>query len=227
MDSPDFRHRKMSDLSDQDIPDKNLFMMCEQLNFSALRELPEPYYVRNCREDELDIWKAMPFDDPVQAKEYHQYMTDFFSTVYADKEELFYEKCLFVCDENDRPIGTAFIWKVYDAFNTVHWLKVVKGYEDKGIGRALLSIIMKELKEEDYPVYLHTQPGSYRAIKLYADFGFKLLSDPIIGPRSNDLEECLPILEKYMKPEDFNRLQIVQAPTYFLKKLETVTENEF
>jgi hypothetical protein len=106
-------------------------------------------------------------------------------------------------------------------------LKVLKGYEDKVIGRALLSIIMKELKEEDYPVYLHTQPGSYRAIKLYSDFGFKLLSDPIIGPRSNDLQECLPILERFMKKKDFNRLQIVKAPAYFLKKLETVTDNQF
>jgi GNAT superfamily N-acetyltransferase len=217
----------MNNLPEQDIPDKNIFMMCDLLNRSALRELPDPFYVRNCRKDELDIWKAMPFDDPLEAEAYHQFMTEFFATVYESKEYLFYEKCLFVCDENYKPIGTAFIWKAYDAFNTVHWLKVLKGYEDKVIGRALLSIIMKELKEEDYPVYLHTQPGSYRAIKLYSDFGFKLLSDPIIGPRSNDLQECLPILERFMKKKDFNRLQIVKAPAYFLKKLETVTDNQF
>ena len=217
----------MSKFTEQDIPDKNLFMMCDQLNWNASRELPDGYHVRNCRKDEIDIWKAMPFDNPLEAKAYHPFMTEFFATVYADKGTLFYNKCLFVCDENDKPLGTAFIWKAYDEFNTVHWLKVLKGYEGKGIGRALLSIIMQELKEEDYPVYLHTQPGSYRAIKLYSDFGFKLLSDPMIGPRRNDLEECLPILERFMKNEDFKRLQIVEAPSYFLKKLESVTENQF
>ena len=30
---------------------------------------------------------------------------------------------------------------------------------------------------------LHTHPSSYRAIKLYSDMGFKLLTDPIIGTR--------------------------------------------
>ena len=217
----------MNQQIEQGIPDKNLFMMCSQLNKGALRTLPEGYHVRNCREDELDLWKAMPFDDPLDAKKYHGFMTTFFDSVYADKGNLFYEKCLFVCDEKDRPIGTAFIWKAYDAFNTVHWLKVLNGYEGQGIGRSILSIIMNDLEEEDYPVYLHTQPESYRAIKLYADFGFKLLTDPIIGPRSNDLEECLPYLEKYMKNEDFKRLQFVEAPTDFLRKMETVTDNQF
>ena len=154
-------------------------------------------------------------------------MTDYFIKVYANKGNLFYEKCLFVCDNNDKPIATAFIWKAYDEINTIHWLKVLKEYEGKGIGRALLSIIMKELKEKDYPVYLHTQPSSYRAIKLYSDFGFNLLSDPIIGIRKNDLEECWPILEKQMTNEDFKKIQTINAPKYFLKKLETVRDNQF
>ena len=217
----------MSNLAEQNIPDKNIFMMCEQLNIHALRELPDLYHVRNCRKDELDIWLDMPFDDPIEAKVHRQFMTDFFASVYSGKGDLFYEKCLFVCDVNDKPIATAFIWKAYDKINTVHWVKVLKGYENQGIGRALLSIILKELKEEDYPVYLHTQPESFRAIKLYSDFGFKLLSDPIIGPRMNDLEECLPILEKHMKREDFNKLHIVKAPNYFLNILETVKDNQF
>lgn len=211
----------------EEIPDKNIFMMCEKLNMNALSILSNKYHTRTCGKDELDIWKAFPFDDPQTAKEYHGFMTDFFNQVYANQENLFYEKCLFVCDKKDMPIATAFIWKVYDEFNTVHWYKVLKAYEGKGIGRALLSIIMKELKEDDYPVYLHTQPASYRAIKLYSDFGFKLLSDPIIGGRTNDLEECLPILEKYMPKNDFNKLQITNAPINFIKKLEAVKESHF
>ena len=217
----------MSYQGEKGIPDINLFMMCERLDSNALSELSADYHIRNCRKDELDIWKEMPFDDPMEAKEYGGFMADYFSTVYAAKGDLFYEKCLFVCDNNDSPIATAFIWKAYEKINTVHWVKVLKEYEGKGIGRALLSILMKDLKEEDYPVYLHTQPSSYRAIKLYSDFGFSLLSDPYIGPRKNDLEECRQILKRCMPDEYFNRLQISEAPTYFLKVLEKAKEDQF
>ena len=42
---------------EKDIPDLNIFMMCEKLNEDALREIPEGYHIRNIRKDELDIWK--------------------------------------------------------------------------------------------------------------------------------------------------------------------------
>lgn len=217
----------MSNLSVESIPDKNLFMMCSKLNRSALSQLADSYRVRHCRKDELDLWKDMHFDDPAEAKANRQYMTDFFVSVYAPVGDLFYEKCLFVCDSHDKPIATAFIWKAYDEFNTVHWVKVLKEFEGRGIGRALLSIIMQELKPNDYPVYLHTQPSSYRAIKLYADFGFTLLTDPVIGSRKNHLEECLPILQRYMPKEDFENLEFEAAPAGFLEKLKTVKDNHF
>ena len=51
-------------------------------------------------------------------------------------------------------------------------------YEGKGIGRALLSYVMQSLPQNEYPVFLHTHPASFRAIKLYSDMGFKLLTDP-------------------------------------------------
>jgi GNAT superfamily N-acetyltransferase len=179
--------------------------------------MPEDYYVRNCQQSELEIWKAIHFDDASAAEKYHDYMTSFFGDVYADFGNLFFKKCLFVCDKNDLPVGTCFIWRAYNKINTVHWFKVVREYEGKGIGRALLTAVMQGLKEEDYPVYLHTQPSSFRAIKLYSDFGFSLLSDPVIGNRQNDLEESMPILQKYMPAEDYMKLRITRAPENFLE----------
>lgn len=130
--------------------DLNLFMMCEKLNAEALSELPPGYHPRNCRRDELDRWKAILADDPdpEQAKESSDYLDHYFMKVYGAKKDLFFQKCHFVCDVNDIPVGTCFIWKAYGRINTLHWLKVVKNSEGKGIGRALLSIVMKELKEK-------------------------------------------------------------------------------
>lgn len=209
------------------IPDLNIFMMCKSLNPLAVREMPQKFHIRTCRKSELELWKAIHFDDPQTASDYHDFMTNYFDDVYADAGDLFFEKCLFVCDYDDKPIGTCFIWKAYNKFNTVHWFKVLKQYEGNGIGRALLSVVMQDLNHEDFPVYLHTQPSSYRAIKLYADFGFTLLSDPVIGSRQNDIEACLPILEKYMPQEDYMKLQIFEAPKDFLEAVNSSHINQF
>jgi ribosomal protein S18 acetylase RimI-like enzyme len=206
---------------------KNLFMMCDKLDRSALRELPQGFHARTCRKDELDRWKRIHFDTPEDANEYYSFMTDFYNAVYAPQGDLFYEKCLFVCDENDVPVGTCFVWKAYGTVNTIHWFKVVKQYEGLGIGRALLSLVMRDLQASDYPVFLHTQPGSYRAIKLYSDFGFAFLSDPVIGNRENHLEESLPFLQSVMPPAAFQRLRITSAPQFFLDAVKVCGMEQF
>lgn len=209
------------------LPDQNLFMMCSALNPAAVRSLPPGYSIRKCREDELGIWMDFPFDEPIEAEKHRGYMTSFFRNVYADKKKLFFDKCLFVCDSHDRPIGTCFAWKAYGKITTIHWFKVLKQHEGLGIGRALLSYVMQSLSTGDYPVFLHTQPESYRAIKLYADFGFVLLSDPVIGTRSNDLEEFLPILQAVMPSEAFQALRVTRGPGFFLEAVSSSSIVQF
>jgi ribosomal protein S18 acetylase RimI-like enzyme len=211
----------------ENIPDKNIFMMCDELNGNALTQLPAGYSIRNCMPDELDIWKKMPFDDDELAQEYDGFMSDYFTTTYGGKEELFFAKTLFVCDRQNRPIATCLIWKAYDEFNTIQWFKVLQEYEGQGIGRALLSIAMQQLEMCDYPVYLHTQPSSFRAIKLYSDFEFSLLSGDRLGIRSNDLDECLPILERLMPPAYFQKLRIITAPKELENILNKYDTNQF
>jgi Acetyltransferases len=157
-------------------------MMCKELNSDALSELSKEYYVRNCGADELDIWKRIHYDDVETADKNYRYMTKFYDDVYGGREAEFYNKCIFVCDGNI-PVGTCFMWEAYNNAATIHWFKVLKRYEGLGIGRALLSIVMESINENGYPVFLHTQPASFRAIKLYSDFGFHILTDPVIGRR--------------------------------------------
>jgi ribosomal protein S18 acetylase RimI-like enzyme len=207
--------------------DMNLFMMCKKLNKKASCDMPSSFHVRTCQKNELDIWKAMPFDEPELAQRYYDYMTKYFDSVYAKSEDLFFRKCLFVCNQDNEPIATCFAWKTYEKITTIHWFKVLKNYEGKGIGRALLSIVMNSLQEDEFPVFLHTQPGSFRAIKLYSDFGFYLLSDPIIGSRKNYLNECLPILKKNMPHQDYQNLRIIKSPKFFLDIVGSSKEDEF
>jgi ribosomal protein S18 acetylase RimI-like enzyme len=214
-------------MKEEEIPEKNIFMMCSALNRNALTELPASYSIRNCRSNELDIWKTMPFDDADLAKEYEGLMSDYFTTTYRGQEELFFVKTLFVCDRQNKPIATCLIWKAYNEFNTIQWFKVLKEYEGQGIGRALLSIAMQQLEPCDYPVYLHTQPSSFRAIKLYSDFGFSLLAGDKFGIRDNDLDECLPILAEFMPKEYFHKLRIIVAPKEFEDTVNKYDTNQF
>lgn len=214
-------------MKEEEIPDKNIFMMCKALDESSLTELSEEFHVRSCRRDELPIWRAFPFDDPKEAKEYDQFMVDYFNDTYKAAEKEFFKKTLFVCDKNDKPIATCMVWKAYGEFNAIHWLKVLKEAEGNGIGRALFSMIMRDLKSEDYPIYLHTQPSSFRAIKLYSDFGFDILTDKQIGNRQNDIEECLPILKEFMPEHFFSQLRFTKAPQSFLDTVKLYRTNEF
>ena len=210
-----------------DLPDRNIFMMCKALDASALRKLPAGFHFRHCRRDELDIWKRMPFDNAKEVQENIEYMHTFYKQVYLPREQEFYQRALFVCNSQDQPVATGFTWKAYGLFDTVHWLKTLKKYEGLGIGRALLSEILGKLSEQNYPVYLHTQPGSFRAIKLYSDFGFCLLTDDQVGKRKNELSEGLPMLQKHMPKKDFQNLRQCRAPAVFISKLAAFDTIEF
>lgn len=182
-------------MTKEEIPDYNIFMMCEQLNKNALTELNADYYFRNCRPDELEIWKTFPFDSYTIPAEYEAFMNEFVKVSYGYAMDTFFQNTLFACNQDDKPIATCSHWKSYGKFSSIHWLKTLKMHEGKGLGRAILSEIMRKFARKDYPIYIHTQPSSFRAIKLYADFGFKLLKGGKLGTRINELEKSLPILK--------------------------------
>lgn len=215
-------------MREQDIPDLNIFMMCDKLNEKALSKLPDGFHIRSCKPEELKIWKEFPFDNEEDKKNYYEYMSNYFDDVYANNSEEFYSRCLFVCeDETDKPVATCFVWKAYNKINTIHWFKTLKEYEGNSLGRALLSYIMVSLKEDDYPIFLHTQPGSFRAIGLYSNFGFKIVTNKSIGFRENNYKECLPILKQFMTEESFNNLQFEEAPLIFDESAKSSKISQF
>ncbi len=209
------------------IEDGNLFMMCKSLNREALTEVPDGYFIRNCRREEYDIWLEFPFDNEEDRKKYKPYMDTYFKDVYSHNEEDFWNRCLFICNQQNVPVGTCFAWKSYGSITTIHWFKVRKECEGKGIGRGLLSYVMKSIKDADFPVYLHTQPGSFRAIKIYSDFGFELITDDEVGYRKNDLWMALPFLKERMPSQSYNSLKFTRAPQTFLSAVKSSPVNQF
>ena len=214
-------------MKEKEIPDYNLFMMCERINRHALTNLHTDFTFRTCRPDELELWKAFPFDSETVPAEYEDFMNRIINDTYRGDMDTFFRNTLFVCNKEGRPVATCSHWKAYGKINTIHWLKTLRAYEGKGIGRALLSAIMRRFDSKDYPIYLHTQPGSFRAIKLYSDFGFQLLRGGRLGSRMNELEQSLPVLKEFMPKKDFDRLKIIDTPGYLIKLLERETTIQF
>ena len=129
-------------MSDE-VPEKHLFMMCDSFDSKAVSELPTGFHMRFCREDELDTWKTMPFDTAELASEYHDFMTDYYQQVYLKKGDLFFQRCIFVCDAQDKPVGTCFLWKSYDEIWTAHWFKVLWNMKAKGLAEHCYPMLCK------------------------------------------------------------------------------------
>ncbi|MGI5894010.1 MAG: GNAT family N-acetyltransferase [Candidatus Merdivicinus sp.] len=209
------------------IEDANLFFCCPVPVPEAFTDLPEGYQIRNCRKEELWDWMDLPFDTPEEANQYRGYMEDFFAKVYAPHGNLFFKQCRLLLEPDGRIAGSCFIWKAYEKVTTVHWFKIRKDLEGHGLGRALLSAVLREVQPEDYPICLHTQPGSFRAIKLYIDFGFYMAEDPVIGQRINQWKEALPYLREMMPKPVFDSIRIGKAPEVLLRAAAQSVINEF
>ena len=211
-------------MQEHEIPDLNIFMQARRIDHAAFSALPEGFRIRSLREDELDEWKGMPFDSDELKREYHGYMSEYFERVYAPKRALFFERCKVVTDAYDRIVGTGFLWKLRGKVDTLHWIKVVKDCEGLGIGRALLSEL---LRSAEGAVWLHTQPSSFRAIKLYADFGFAIVESDRIGCRENHCRAALPILREFMGEKRFAALRFCEPDVALLDAVDGETAAEF
>jgi len=93
--------------------------------------------------------------------------------------------------------------------------------EGQGIGRGLLSEV---LKGTDFTIYVHSHLIANRAAKLYSDFGFKLITDPIVGYRENNINVGLQYLEATLLEKDYANLQMTTANPDLL---EAALLNEF
>ena len=73
----------------------------------------------------------------------------------------------------------------------------------------LITEVLKIFKQKygDQAIYLHTQPSSFQAIKLYNDFGFNIAKEDSYGNAVNEYADAMEILEKVMNVDAYTRLK--------------------
>ena len=153
-------------------------MRCDRIEKTAYRNLSSDMEIEFFKEGMEVVWadvqkRAGEFKDVSDA----DIMKYFMERFGVSKSELS-KRCIFLKEKTTgQYIGTCIAWfepKGKRTVSVVHWLAVDDAYAGKGHARMLITqvlAIFEKLRETE-KIYLHTQPCSYRAIKLYSDFGF-------------------------------------------------------
>ena len=136
--------------------------------------LPQGYYFRNFKDGDQEIWAQIE----TAAGE--------FSSIYKALKRFRYEftgfetelrsRCFFLCDRNDRAIGTSMGWYGQDLngeiIGRLHWIAIHPDYQGKKLGKPLVARAIKRMQQSHAKAYLTSQTTSWKAINMYLDFGF-------------------------------------------------------
>ena len=77
-----------------------------------------------------------------------------------------------------------------------------------GLGKALCCAILNIFEEQGrLPVYIHTQPWSWKAIFLYLSLGFRLQINDTFSQYENEYGKAMSELKKIVSEKQFKILQ--------------------
>ncbi len=85
-------------------------------------------------------------------------------------------RCFFFQNDERKSIGTAMAWYnnnfLGQYHGRLHRVAILPKFQGRILGNPLVSLALKCLNALHEKAYLTTQTASYRAIKIYLDFGF-------------------------------------------------------
>ncbi len=139
--------------------------------------LPSGYTLRNFSDGKQSDWATIEtaageFDTVEVALER-------FNNEFGQHIKQFSERSLFLLNTKGTFIGTGTAWYTDDfegeEYGRVHWIGIHPDYQGKKLAKPLCSAIIDILKHYHAKAFLTTQTTSYKAVKIYLDFGFKPL----------------------------------------------------
>lgn len=191
---------------DRSIPFYNTILKCEHWRKQEIH-LPAGFSIVPYRSGFEAAWARLECDvgdfDSIEEAEHY------FVTTYLQKPELLHH-ILFAVGEEGAVVGSCIAWQ--DRRNgcdvsSLHWLIVEEESQGKGLGKALCCAAMNLFAEQHaLPVYLHTQPWSWKAIFLYLSLGFKLQKTDSFSHYENEYPLAISALQKIVTPEQYEFL---------------------
>ena len=133
----------------------------------------------------------------------------YFVSTYL-KEQDAVGNILFLQNGRGDIVGSCIAWqdeRKEDVVSSLHWLVVKEEYQGQGLGRALCCAVMNIFsKRNAFPVYIHTQPWSWKAILLYISLGFRLQKTDTFSHYVNQYGEAMETLKELLSEEQYKSL---------------------
>lgn len=191
---------------DRTIPFYNTIMKCSDYSLRHA-ELPAGFSIVSYQCGYEKEWAKLEYAigdfDSLEAAE------QYFAETYLQNPKLF-SNILFLLNKEQEIVGSCIAWQDKRGENSVsslHWLIVQEQYQRMGLGRALGIAVMNIYAERgDLPVYIHTQPWSWKAILLYASLGFRLQKTDTFSHYRNDYEKAMAELSRIVSKEQYELL---------------------
>jgi len=192
---------------DRTIPFYNTILRCDHY-LAKDTALPNGYSVVTYKPGYEKAWAELEysvgdFDSAGEAEEY------FVSTYLKDTDKT--DNILFLKDAEDKIIGSCIAWQ--DDRNgalvsSLHWLIVDEDHQGMGLGKALCFAVMNIYAGKGaFPVYIHTQPWSWKAILLYVSLGFKLQKNDTFSHYVNQYDDAMRTLKEQLSDDQFELLE--------------------
>ena len=189
---------------DRTIPYYDIIMRCDRILPMEIK-LPAGYSIRTYQPGDEDAWAALMCAVDEQT-DFAQAKAEFIRRYLSAPERIFFAE-----DADGAVVGTAIAWD--DGLRVLHWLAVHPEHQRKGVGRALCQTCLRLFRREDNaaPVYLHTQPWSWKAILLYISLGFRLQAKDTIYNYENQYAQAMATLKDIVTEEQYSRMEAASA----------------
>ena len=197
---------------DSSIEYKSIILRCDRIDKSAYLELDSDVEIEFYKKGMETVWTGVQKGAGEFQRVIDLDVTAYFIERYGREQDELEKRCIFLKKKSTKKyIGTCMAWFEHKGeveVPVLHWLAIDDAYSGKGYARMLITQVLKIFEQLDarQKIYLHTQPASYRAIKLYNDFGFCMTRTDTYGTAVNEYEDALPILKKHMTFDSYSKL---------------------
>ena len=192
---------------DRSIPYYNLILRCDRIHTHSV-SLPGNYHFKMYDDGDEKHWAELECEigDFSSVEEAETY----FRRNYCKQIDELKKLCVFVVDDKGNVVGSCIAWhdlKDKATVASLHWLVVSPKHQGKHIGLALCQKVMEIFKKSgEFPVYIHTQPWSYKAIFLYTKLGFKIQKTDTFSHYENQYVQALETLKTILTESQITQL---------------------
>ncbi len=192
---------------DRTIPFYNTILRCDKYTFQPIT-LPDAYRIISYQPGFEQDWARLEYSagDFGSEKEATEYFQGKYLSGDGSTDDL-----LFTLDNSGKVIGSCISWtddRNGHPVNSLHWLIVEEDCQRKGLGRALCIAAMNRFYQKGCePVYIHTQPWSWKAILLYSSLGFRIQKTDTFSAYINQYREAMETLKGILPEEQYSMLE--------------------